>query len=63
MEELFEVEPELFSPPPEEVVPLFPPPPVGVVVPVVEVVVPAVGELHSDSGFTLVIKEMMPSPY
>ena len=65
MEELIEVVPELFPPPPVElVVPVFPPPPPeGVAVPVVEVFVPAVGELHSDSGFTLVIKEMMSSPY
>ena len=64
MEELVEVVPELFPPPPVEVVvPVLPPPPEGVAVPVVEVVVAVVRELHSDSGFILVIKEMMPSPY
>ena len=42
---------------------VLPPPPDGVAVPVVEVVVSVVGELHSDSGFTLVINEMMPSIY
>ena len=43
----------------DQVISNLPPPPEGVAVPVVEVVVAVVGELHSDSGFTLVINSLV----